>query len=467
MQESSRFLIALAKFLGINPTEAEPLKSVLLSAESADLLKQILVGIFQPPNGFSITFEDFNRLMIICGRHLATPHFFDYFFGEAASLEQFETAVEKFRVKAMWLFGDFRFGYRMFATCPQPKFEDLIQKTLPLDPQPFSGRERFVEIEDIPSADLHLLGYISGAQVADMDSALKILSLASEWSGATPSDKLSAIGSDKRQKAIQVLKANGVDVAASDLVDVPKEKIKELHTQLSGVYDELKKRRDNAVAIGLRNTQRYLTLPDLDVYVATSMREPEDFLSHHRFIKEVFSDAEVAELRLRYFDPTLSYVENRVTKGLIEMLMLRRAMVTIYNAGTEDTLGKDSELAATLTQGKAVIVYVPATGKLRDGKIGSLDNRAKMFRVDHPLGLQINMRTGVAHGLIVVRTAKECATMLRKVMLRQREFTIRHEGGNFLLEENETKSILRIVSDDPLVSHAFWTYFRHTAPDED
>ena len=99
----------------------------------------------------------------------------------------------------------------------------------------------------------------------------------------------------------------------------------------------------------------------------------------------------------------------RLTKGLVEMLMLRRAHVTIYTASKDDTLGKDSELAATLAQGKAVIAYVPP----------DLDRKAELLRVDHPLGLQIDIKTGVAHGIIVVRSPEQCAQMLRKVLLRE------------------------------------------------
>ena len=41
--------------------------------------------------------------------------------------------------------------------------------------------------------------------------------------------------------------------------------------------------------------------------------------------------------------------------------MLRRASVTIYMTQDIDTLGKDSELAATLAQGNIVIAYVEST----------------------------------------------------------------------------------------------------------
>ena len=117
----------------------------------------------------------------------------------------------------------------------------------------------------------------------------------------------------------------------------------------------------------------------------------------------------------------------------------------------DDTLGKDSELAATLAQGKAVIAYVPP----------GLDSKAELLRVDHPLGLQIDIKTGVAHGIIVVRSPEQCAQMLRKVLLRDLGFSIRHEKGNFLLEETETRSVVRVVSDDPYLTHAFWTFFHH------
>ncbi|SRR5712691_2107936 len=134
-------------------------------------------------------------------------------------------------------------------------------------------------------------------------------------------------------------------------------------------------------------------------------------------------------------------------------------------------MGKDSELAATLAQGKPVIVYVasdPRFVEVEDRKKPvDMERRAKVFAVDHPLGLQIDAQTGVAHGIIVVRTMGECAKMLRKVLLHDLTFSIKHEGGNFLLVEEETKSILRVVTDDSLLTHSFWSYFRHTKPEPD
>jgi hypothetical protein len=134
-------------------------------------------------------------------------------------------------------------------------------------------------------------------------------------------------------------------------------------------------------------------------------------------------------------------------------------------------MGKDSELAATLAQGKPVIVYVASEPRLVtvEGRRApvDMDRRATIFQVDHPLGLQIDSQTGVAHGIIVVRTVEMCAKMLRKVLLHDLSFEVAHEGGNFLLRETETKSVLRVVTDDASLSHSFWAYFKHTQPEPD
>src|SRR5205085_11019375 len=71
-------------------------------------------------------------------------------------------------------------------------------------------------------------------------------------------------------------------------------------------------------------------------------------------------DQRLRALKLRYFDPTQSDCTSRIDKGLVEALMLKRASCTVYLVQESDTLGKDSELASTLAQGKPVIAFVPS-----------------------------------------------------------------------------------------------------------
>jgi len=452
-----RFVIALAKFFGEGPVRD---RVPTLQICSKDLLNEILTTLVVHDE-IHLNLEQFNRLMVCFGHRLASDHFFQYFFKQVKTIDEFERAVDKYRTKAMWLFGNFRFAYRQLATTDEPAFRKLIQQTEPIPETTFSSREPFTEIEQIPVENLYLLGYIAKSEWEDLELAHSAIhQLASP--GADKSKILEGVGSEK---LLAVLQKHGVIGVGETLDNLKEDRLQSLGKKTTDVVEPFRAARNAAVLIGERNTDRYLTTPHLDVYVATSMRDKEDFRAQHEFTMKLFSDPQVEPLRLRYFDPTLSYVDDRITKGLIEMLMLRRAAVTIYVAGATDTLGKDSELAATLAQGKPVIVYVPKGEiSLPCGTVGchrkvNYDKRAENFREDHPLGLQIAVKTGVAHGIMVVRSPEECARVLRKVMLHEREFTIEHEKGVFLLRETESKSVVRVVSDSPLLTHAFWTYF--------
>ena len=454
-----RFLIALAKFLGENPIEPDPLRGVLLCEQWH--LAETLVSIIREDGALHLDEEKFNQLMLHCQRSLVAPHFFSYFFTGVDSIEKFESAIEKFRVAGMWLFGNFKFAYRKLGTSDRHDFERLIAKTKPVGPGEFENREALAEIENIDRDDLPLLGYVSGQGLDDLAFSLDIVRALRD-SGNSLKEMYANLGTVKRSKVSKTLRQRGLDFP-EETVNLPDiAMLANLAEKVDGILQPLSARLRKAREIGRKNTARYLSMPHMDVYVATSMRNDEDFKSHHEFVREVFMHPLVSPLKLRYFDPTLSFVDDRITKGLIECLMIRRAKATIYNAGEKDSLGKDSELAATLAQGKPVIAYVP-TDDQDEGKRSKLNRRADIFKVDHPLGLQINISSGVAHGIVVVRSPDQCATMLRKFLLNDLQLSIVHEMGNFKLIEHDTGSVLRVVTDDAQLTHSFWTYFHQRA----
>ena len=283
---------------------------------------------------------------------------------------------------------------------------------------------------------------------------------------------------------------------------------------------------DRITPIGIRNNNTYLISDIMDVYIATSMRERHEYVIINNFIKEVFNLPEIKELNLRYFNPTQAYCENRVDKGLTEALMLKRADCTIYLAQESDTLGKDSELATTLAQGKPVIVYVPegnvdVVNRLIDisssmyeaksrkdiilhllcifepkliwkkeetevraaieasevdetklyEKLCSIvkekyDNRAFSLKEKHPLGIQIELSSGVGNGVLVARTPAQCATLLRKIILNELDYVLDPPMPDInkefvYLRENTTKSIFRIMTNNPLLSNTFWNFYNN------
>ena len=291
------------------------------------------------------------------------------------------------------------------------------------------------------------------------------------------------------------------------------------------------------------------------------MREKSEYESLYDFIKKLFNTSQIKKLKLRYFDPTQSYEKNRIDKGLIEGLMIKRAKCTIYSVQESDTLGKDSELAATLAQGKPVIAYIPSIIQekhaefvkkqsisfLRDKiylllkqfgdvktkteclnwaksngfkikityesfekylfnilndilnqrlKISwetietewatdkilkkSLDikheivcnfiaiadkhfynKRADTIKDHHPLGIQIDLSTGVANGVLVVRTIEDCSKLLYNILTNRLEFKQESEDEQkyYCLEEKISGSIYRIVTKDLKITNSFWNYY--------
>ena len=123
--------------------------------------------------------------------------------------------------------------------------------------------------------------------------------------------------------------------------------------------DELSATRESVRKMAESNLRKYLTFDHMDVYVATSMRKYRDYVSVGELIRKIFGDPAIGKLKVRYFDPTQAYSEDRLCKGLVESLMLKRAKCAIYCVQETDTYGKDSELAMTLAQGKPVLAYVP------------------------------------------------------------------------------------------------------------
>ena len=254
------------------------------------------------------------------------------------------------------------------------------------------------------------------------------------------------------------------------------------------------------------------------------MRKSHEFAFVNDFVSQISNNKLIKDLKLRIFNPTLAYCNNRIDKGLSEALMLKRAECTVYLAQESETLGKDSELASTLAQGKVVIAYVPlgkreyvnnllstltmfnkdvtekeiiveqleifkpdlawnkgliqkyfsdensvSTQELKN-KLYTIvfeyyDDRAEKLKEKHPLGIQVNLTSGVANGVIVSRDPDECAMLISEIMLNSLKFNIErnpldrkgNELKNYIyLREFKTNSIYRVKSGHELLTDSFW-----------
>lgn len=439
-----------------------------LPAEGAKLASKQLSD-----NGPGLGYSQFNELLLLCGYDRVTKEFFQFLVSDELEYQPgsaFHTTgdlrrgVERFQMLALWLFGNVKYAFKTLSR----DIDELVywyQRTRPLPVKPYEDRHPPIRpIDPIDGQDTYLLGYIIEAQL--------------------------------------------------------RERLKEKPGDGSARAEE--ERRQSTVSKGMRNHDSYLASDHLDVYVATSMRLPHEYLMVARLTERIFAHRTLEKLNLRWFDPTQAYCADRIDKGLAEALMLKRAKCTVYFAQESDTFGKDSELASTLAQGKPVIAFVPRADsqtvnelmealssaypnrkeedllleqlrvfapdaawhdtqlrrwldspqsidlpqlrrRLEVAVIDHYRKRAATLREIHPLGLQVQLSTGVANGVLVVDTIDDCAALLRCILTRTLRFKleeISRDGKKYiLLREYISDCVFRVSTGDQMLTNAFWNFY--------
>lgn len=428
--------------------------------------------------GSGIGYSQMNEILLVLGYDRISFSFFQYLVDGTAeyvsgsaitSREKLRAGIDRFRKLAALRYGSVRIAFRYLSN---PDFGGLAAETQFLNEIPdqiyTSRHDPLLPVTEIPGDKTYYLGYIVEREIRE---------------------KLRRDPDDENAK-------------------------RELQL------------REEIVALGRRNHEAYLACDHMDVYVATSMRERHEYQIVNQVISQVFSNPELQKLKIRWFDPTQAYCLDRIDKGLAEGLMLKRAKCTLYLAQESDTLGKDSELASTLAQGKPVIAYVPTVRagqesrfvddllalikKGRPGlsdveiildqlrvfapdaawkdpeiikwiadqtavdmtaarkKLGETirvhyDKRASTLKDSHPLGIQVNLDTGVANGVLVARSLPECSDLIRRVLTNKLEFRLEAKeisGRPYVtLVETITGSVFRVVSGDSLLTNVFWNYY--------
>ena len=414
----------------------------------------------------SVDWEYFNRILIAAGLGPVDRTLFErYFPRDINSAEKLHEGVIAFAKDALLHFGSFHQAFlRLKADV------DVLPKVA----QSFGSETRapFALSNPLKVEELAYLGYVSGELPTRMDKAHQVI--------------LAALGELTGQLTAETIKA-AIKDRGIDLED-----------QLNTINQGLKKRSQKQITIdeyvasqeyirktiedfvaevkrcrraGIKNQEQYInSASEMDVYVATSMRDDRDYVEMQAFIDQVFGRKDIARLNLRYFDPTQAYCPNKHDKGLVECLMIRCANVTIYCAQRQDTMGKDSELAITLGLGKPAIVYVPY-GDNEPDRI-AYERRARVFAEVHPLSLQVNQMTGNTNGIILVRDANQCADVLYAIARNQLKVSVSREKENdslsgetsifWVLREAVTgnNSVIRVATGWKHLRTAFWAAFR-------
>lgn len=324
--------------------------------------------------------DTFNSMLVYYGVGPIRENFFRRYFDPSAfgSLKAFSDAVEKYQMDAIRLFATFA---EAFETLNNAIDLDVILRPIQRhEVEPYQARTEWTQIEKIDDDLLPDLGYISAQRVRQEAAERRwligqLVSLAKSMKsdGVSAVETLSSKNSRKIDSLLRKFDSTIIHGVSSSLFQPDPNALEREAERLAPKTDEELERMEKTQQTALRNLSRYLAADHMDVYVATSMRTAPDFVSVNHFVTSLFAHERIRPLKLRHFNPTQSWIDDRVAKGLVEALMLKRASVTIYMAQKSDTFGKDSEASVALGQGKPVVVYVPKLG------LGEAADSEKLF----------------------------------------------------------------------------------------
>jgi transcriptional regulator with XRE-family HTH domain len=310
-------------------------------------------------------YDTLREIQVFYGIAPVSRRFFERYFKADSfqDLKQFSIAVRRYQSEAIRLFPTFTQAYS------EMNRGDLDALVAPLNHHSLDEyRERapWARVQNIDEENLRDLGYIAAAKLdqerKEREQLVTWLREMAEFLRDKGRSEIDKFKPKRRREMESLLRKFGSRLShgpMSALFSPAPEELEAEAERLAPRDAADRARIAQTQARGLRNLSQYLAADHMDVYVATSMRDDSDFVSVNRFVLLLFEHAEVKPLKLRYFNPTQSWVEDRIAKGLVEALMLRRSAATIYMAQKSDTFGKDSEASVALGQGKPVIVYVP------------------------------------------------------------------------------------------------------------
>lgn len=330
----------------------EPLKNNIISLRRAGADEEKL--------------EIINRILALMGYDCICSEFLEVVFEDVdfSNIEEVEKRVDKFRCLCLLEYADFKEGFGIFRK-EGDKLKNAWKRYFSRKIKE-KGKKVVLPIIPIPVGQRYQLGYLAYGHRQDVEGArgrlLEIFKEAQE-KRLYSSEAIEKLADEKGDDIYTLCAIAGIS-EVDNLILGEEEPPPVLFNSLMDTikFYCAKRERDQgeeARKMGKENTIQYLSTRDIDVYVATSMRYPLDFSMNAIFVKNLSEHKEIKDFNLTFFDPTLAYLPDRIQKGLLENMMIERALVTIYNAQESDTFGKDAEAGITHAFGKPVIVYVP------------------------------------------------------------------------------------------------------------
>jgi hypothetical protein len=234
---------------------------------------------------------------------------------EIVSLRHLKWGLRRLYTDALLYFGNIRQAYRYLRSKGKPTIGDFFREHL-FDAKAMTSRGASLRLENIARDDRYLIAEIACKtyEPPDRDTPQLIDFMRDRYRQAMDSGRKNITVRDLVSSGPTQDKYTAEQLAFSldEVLDSPITTEQEIEAALIPIRDKFQ----GARTLALKNTELYLSMiADLDVYVATGMRNRSDFRSMADFCSAVFRDPKLAELKLRYFDPTVSAAVGMKTRA--------------------------------------------------------------------------------------------------------------------------------------------------------
>lgn len=466
-------IVAFAEYL---PAVIRQLQTGQLTGE--DDLIQALVDVLAAVDQQHLSWSRLNQILHRASQAGMSEGFFRYYFlespsdhpypvglvferedyhppisNEVISLKQLQWGLRRFMYDAMLFWGNFRQAYRELR---QLSFEKLLE-TFRLTGLNSALLERRGSVRDVtPIAKDHRY-LISEMACKTYEPAGRLEEAAHVQLALKAFRALQTAGQQVTPLALkdktEELAKGGGQMGLFELMYEDANSALQSESEVVTLYSGQWRAAEAARGVALENTRIYLSMcNDLDVYVATSMRTRQDFRDMANVCEKIFRTEKLRDkYNIRYFDPTLSAATHHEDKGIIECLMVKTAKVLLYFAQHKESFGKVSECAMALSLGKPVIVLCP------DDQRGL--ELYHFYRDAHPLTRLVEFQTGIVNGAMITHKVEHAILLLERILSNQMEYDLSQKPNTsayYLLKERITKSTIRVVTDDQLLTETFW-----------
>ena len=477
--------------------------------ENIDESKRIIVEkIIEDLNSNYLNYEQFNEILLLFNQDRISEDFFNYFFvGGKLTLDIIKNGIVKFRGFSILNFGNFKFTYKKISKLKEFKFDKILGKyTFSPESLEKDYKKRpnpIISIKKINKENTWYLGYISSTLIKKESESLEVtLKECEDPEEFEPFSHILQKMDIEIQENREMGNHNTKAYLIWDYIDVyiatsmrkncdfeetfdiiqkifSDKRIKELKLRYfdpTQSYCELN--RDKGLIEGLMLKRAKCTIymvQESDTFGKDS--ELASTLAQKKPVIAFIPNYEEEELVMKLKKYPLDYIKERIlifkaedffndlkilNKLDIDLSELNELLDKFIKEYDEYRLsqqfslwyGREEQFKDQNPNFQEVCKLLAIFTKKFWNK------RAKTLKKSHPLGMQIDLSSGVANGVLVVRDINTCVKLLRGILTKSLNFEIKHSDEGYTgLIESYSGSIYRIITDNELLTNSFWNFF--------